>query len=388
MKKFHRALALFSASIVMSLQIVPAHAVDTEEPLTDADLYELEYERLLVEGNDDESAISLLSLDDNNPDRTLTITGGGIRYSWSALGNPITDTYFSDVPSPSFFSWQGSGSYRIASGNSSTSSNRYVDMTLGCVAGTYVDWSVPSVYLYEEGATLRFAGVVKMNFCGSWFNQQGFVSSDIVQSYGTDIVIYPDRMGIVVNGDLVTSVTSQGDGTFQFDHTLDMTETVISVAYRFYFDRTEKAPSQDKSSMGISTRGLWLYMNDDGFAKYTVPDASTVVNKQILDQVKQIPATIYNFFFGEDGDEVAEGFKSEVDGVIESGEGVREEFEALEKPNPSDTIPDKDTIIPQEEFQAYTAVFADVLQSKLVLPLMVMALSMALMAYVVYGKKG
>lgn len=386
MKKFHRALALFSASLIMSLHIVPAHAVEIEDPLTDVELYELEYERLLIEGNDDESAISLLSLDDENLDRTLTVVSGALKYYWYAVGNNISDV--TSLVTPKMFTWQGGGSYRLESGNYNTASNARVNMTIGNLAGTAVDWSVPSVYVYEEGATLRFSGVVKTSYCGSWFNSQQFVGYSIAENLGSEIVVYPDRMAIVVNGDVVSSTASSGNGTFQFDYTFDMTETVTSVAYRFYFDNEYKAPMYMTNAEGISTRGLYFYIDDNAFAKYVVPDASTVVNKQILEQVKQIPATIYNFFFGDDGDEVAEGFKSEVDGVIGSGDVVREEFEELQKPDPADTIPDINVIIPQEEFQAYTTVFADVLQSKLVLPLMVMALSMALMAYVVYGKKG
>lgn len=387
MKKFHRALALFSASLIMILHAAPAHAVEIEEPLTDEELYELEYERLLIEGNDDESAIALLSLDDNNPDRTMTISGA-IKYYWSAIGNDLSYTGFMNVASPLFFSWQGSGSYKIAQGDASTSSNKQVNMCIGSIAGTYVDWSVPSVYIYEEGSTLRFAGVVKAGFAGTWYQSGSFVDYNIAENMGSEIYLPPDRMSIVINGDVVTSVNAGSDGSFQFDYTYPMTETVTSVAYRFYYDVTEKAPMFMSNTTGISTRGLWFCIDDDALAKYTVPDASTVVNKQILEQVKQIPATIYNFFFGEDGDDVAEGFKSEVDGVIGSGDVVRDEFEELQKPDPADTIPDINVIIPQEEFRAYTAVFADVLESKLVLPLMVMALSMALMAYVVYGKKG
>lgn len=381
-----RALALFSSVMVLGLCVVPAQCLDIEESLTDEQLYELEYERLLIEGNDDESAIALLSLDDNNTDRTMTISGA-IKYYWGAIGNDLSYTGFYEVASPLNFSWQGSGSYKIAQGEQSTASNRQVNMTIGSMAGTYVDWSVPSVYVYEEGATLRFAGVVKSGFAGTWYQTGSFVDYNIAENMGSEIYLPPDRMAIVINGDVVTSVNAGNDGSFQFDYTYPMTETVTNVAYRFYYDETEKAPMYMTNTMGISTRGLWFCIDDNAFAKYVVPDASTVVSKQILEQVKLIPATIYNFFFGEDGDEVAEGYKSAVDSVIDSGEQVREEFEELDKPDPADTIPDINVIIPQEEFQAYTAVFADVLQSKLVLPLMVMALSMALMAYVVYGKK-
>lgn len=191
-----------------------------------------------------------------------------------------------------------------------------------------------------------------------------------------------------MNGDVIQTFEVADDGSVDLAFEYPMTGNINSLGYRWYYDTELHILVQDEDVTDVQTRGIYAEVVDNAVVSVYVEDAVVTKIDEVKQAVVQLPSTIYNFFFGEDGNEVAEGFKSEVDGVIESGEEVREEFEALEKPNPLDTIPDKDAIIPQEEFQAYTAVFADVLQSKLVLPLMVMALSMALMAYVVYGKKG
>lgn len=370
----------------LSVAQMPAMAVEVEELLTDEQLYELEYERLLIEGNDDESAISLLSLDDNNTDRTMTISGA-IKYYWFAIGNDLSDRVFYEVASPLNFSWQGSGSYKIAQGNESTASNRQVNMTIGSMAGTYVDWSVPSVYVYEEGSTLRFAGVVKSGFAGTWYQTGSFVDYNIAENMGSEIYLPPDRMAIVINGDVVTSVNAGSDGSFQFDYTYPMTETVTNVAYRFYYDETEKAPMYMTNTMGISTRGLWFCIDDNAFAKYVVPDAATVVNKQILEQVKLIPSTIYNFFFGDDGDSASSAFKSSVDSAISSGEAVRDEFSQMEKPEPEDIVPDVDQYAPLDQYTAYTDTFGALMENDTIVSLMMVSLGFAFLGYVFFGKR-
>lgn len=384
MKKFHRALALFSASLVMSLHIVPAHAVETDEPLTDAELYELEYEKLLIEGLDDEAV--LWSLDDRTSDRTFSYDGRIVftGSNWSGFPdiNNGTDSYFE--PNNNIeVDWQGSGGYLIGSGIHRINVT-YYQLFVG--SGTYIDYTAPSTYAYQDGGKLTFSGSVQMRLAETWYNSSSFVSIDVVPDYG-GVYAYPDRMALMVNGDVVTSVVSVGNGTFHLNYDYELSEPVYSVGYRFYYDSQQLVQASSNVS-NIKSLGLYLWLDDNAFVSEFVPEQYVPLFKEVITEVKQIPATVYNFFFGEDGDEVAEGFKSEVDGVIGSGEVVREEFEALQKPDPTDTIPDIYVIIPQEEFQAYTAVFADVLQSKLVLPLMVMALSMALMAYVVYGKKG
>lgn len=255
-------------------------------------------------------------------------------------------------------------------------------------ANSYQDWIVNATLVYEEGSLLQMNGTVKYTMQSSWFNQNAFVSSNTLEYISDVCVAVPDRLGILVNGDVIQTFEVADDGSVDLAFEYPMTGNINSLGYRWYYDTELHILVQDEDVTDVQTRGIYAEVVDNAVVSVYVEDAVVTKIDEVKQAVVQLPSTIYNFFFGEDGNEVAEGFKSEVDGVIESGEEVREEFEALEKPNPLDTIPDKDAIIPQEEFQAYTAVFADVLQSKLVLPLMVMALSMALMAYVVYGKKG
>lgn len=387
MKKLHRALALFFSFSFFLLLAMPAMAVEVEIPLTDAELYELEYEQFLIEGNDDESAIALLSLDDENLDRTWSYSGS-IRWYKTPVGNAITDTNISWLTptTPINFSWQGSGSYLLQTATASSTS--YVGMTVGCVGGMYQDWSVPSTYVYEEGASLRFVGTVKSYFTGSWYNSSTYVDYSMVENVGSTWVVYPERMAILVNGDVVASVASNGDGVFEFDYDYQMTSSVYSVAYRFYYDSTQKKYGTNSDATGsITTRGLWFFIDDNALAKYTVPDASTVVSKQILEEVKLIPSTVYNFFFGDDGDSASSAFKSSVESAISSGEAVRDDFSELAKPEPDEIVPDVDQYAPLDQYTAYTDTFGALMENDTIVSLMMVSLGFAFLGYVFFGKR-
>lgn len=390
MKKLHRALALFFAFLIMSLHLVSAHAVEVQEdtfvePFVARNL-EGDYSRLRDKNDlvlyalalSAENDVSLMSLDEETLDRSWYTSasvdyGGWFDHKTLAVGTKT-------------FSWQGNGFYRLASYSGSDKEEVWCRIYMN--ANSYQDWIVNATLVYEDGALLQMNGTVKYTMQCGWFNQNAFVSNNTVQYVSDACIAVPDRLGIIVNGDVIQTFEVGADGSVDLAFEYPMTGNVNSLGYRWYYDTEVHLLEEDFGVTDVQTRGLYAEVVDNAVVSVYVADPVVSKIDEVKQAVVQLPSTIYNFFFGEDGDEVAEGFKSEVDGVIESGDEVREEFEALEKPDPLDTIPDKDAIIPQEEFQAYTAVFADVLQSKLVLPLMVMALSMALMAYVVYGKKG
>lgn len=343
---------------------------------------------MLIEGNDDEAA--LFSLNDDNPDRTFSYTGT-MWWNENPNGNDIDEAlangYVKRIVSPQFLEWQGSGSYRIASGTGNSNS-RYTSMEIGVKAGTYIDFTTPVAYIHEEGSTLRFAGIVKSDYVGTWYNATAYVDYNVVETVGT-WVIYPDRMAILVDGDVVTSVESSGDGTFQFDYEYPMTKTVSELGYRFYFDTTHELEDANYDVTNIATRGVYFFIDDNALAKYTVPDASTVVNKQILEQVKLIPSTIYNFFFGDSGDDAASGFKSDIDSAVSSVDQVQQEIvDGLDKPEPDTIVPDLEDVVPQEDYAVYTDIFAPIMQSSLFSSMMLVVVSMAFVSYVLFGKKG
>lgn len=387
MKKFHRALALFLPVLLLCLHTVPAHAAEYEPTLTDEELYEMEFERLLTEGYDDQAA--LWSLDDRDPDRTFEYDGviyfTGANWSgWPQQYPPTSNN--SDVTfSPSNYvevDWQGGGGYRIGGGTHRIATASY---QLYVEAGTFVDYYAPSVYAYRDGGSLTFSGTVVMKLAETWYNSSAFISNDVVSSYG-GVEALPDRMALMVNGDIVTSITSSGNGVFQLNYEYELTEPVYSVGYRFYYDTTQHL----KQSSGVSniyTLGLYLWLDDNALVTEFVPEQYVPLFKEVITEVKQIPATIYNFFFGEDGEEAASSFKDSVDDAVGSGEQVRDEIDALVKPDPDAIVPDIQDHAPLDQYTAYTGTFGALMENDTIVKMMLVALAFAFGSYVLFGKK-
>lgn len=357
-----RALALFTTLFLFCFCSVSAVASNSV------------YANIYYWENADANGINSISIDDSVLDRTLSISSG-FYFGVESDAVRITNTTYN-------FSWEGNGRYNLAGYNYDTSSRQCWAENL---AGQIIDMEVYAGFPADPGGKLNFVGDVQYLLYPTGYSvNDGSTITQGAYTYG----LFPQRMQLLVNGAPVGEVyDTVGQGKFNFNFQYALDEYVNRIGYRFYFD-TAQEKSYNAPDATLS-KHLLMGIFDNAVVSVIEPAGEyTPYFQEVITEVKAIPSTIYNFFFGEDGDEVGEGFKSEVDGIIGSGEEVREEFEALEKPDPTDTIPDINVIIPQEEFQAYTAVYADVLQSKIVLPLMVMALSVALMAYVVYGKKG
>lgn len=331
---------------------------------------------------DDQAA--LFSLNDDIVDRVFSYSGnirwGGLRpsnYTTTGLtpNNPIN------------VDWQGGGSYRAGS---TTLSSARRECYLYVEAGSYVDFTAPSVYAYSDGSILNFSGTIRFSLAAGWYNSTAFYSQEIVVGNGGWLV-YPQRMAVLVDGEVVTSVSSTDNtGTFTLDYEYEMDSAVSEVGYRFYFDVTHSQYQNLDIENGINTRGLYYYLDDNGLVTFVEVEQYVPLFKEVITEVKQIPSTIYNFFFGDSGDDAASGFKSDVDSAVSSVDQVQQEIEeGLNKPEPDAIVPDIDDVVDQDAFVSYTNVFASVLQAgSLVADMMIIVCSFAFLSYVLFGKKG
>lgn len=194
---------------------------------------------------------------------------------------------------------------------------------------------------------------------------------------------------MLVNGEVVdTSYALDDKGNFEIDYAYEMDSSVTSVGYRFYFDETTSI-YESLNIEGIKTRGLYFFLDDDGMVEYVEVEQYVPLFKEVITEVKAIPSTIYNFFFGDSGDDAASGFKSEVDSAVSSVDQVQQEItEGLDKPEPDQIVPDITDIVPEDDYATYTDIFAPVVQSSLFSSMMMVVVSMAFISYVLFGKKG
>lgn len=342
----------------------------------------MEYERLLIEGMDDQAA--LFSLNDDIVDRVFSYSGN-IRWGGTRPSNYTTAGLTPN--NPINVDWQGGGSYRAGS---TTLSSARRECYLYVEAGSYVDFSAPSIYAYSDGSVLNFSGTIRFSLAAGWYNSTEFYAQEIVVGNGGWLV-YPQRMAILVNGEVVTSVSATDDiGTFTVDYEYEMDGAVTQVGYRFYFDVTNDQYQNLTIDTGIQSRGLYYYIDDNGLVTFVEVEQYVPLFKEVITHVKQMPATIYNFFFGDDGDDVAEGFKSDVDSAVSSVDQVQQEItEGLQKPEPDTIVPDLDDVISQDDLTSFTNVFASVLQTgSIIADMMLTVCVLAMLSYVFFGKKG
>lgn len=366
--------------------VCPAYAVDSSAPdlanelLTDEELYELEYEQLLISGMDDEAA--LFSLNDDDPDRLWTLSYGILR--WSC--RDIDSVDFNYGPDLLNFEWEGPGSYRLGSYTFTDGQNFG---SIRMKVGSYYDITAPVSYRYSDGSKLVFEGTLRYSTVVTWFNQTAFVDGNVMEYSG--VAAYPERVALLVNGDVVASFNASDTlGNFQIEYEHEMTETVNSIGYRFYYDsQVRVSGSYPNTSGSFTTGGLYFYFDDSAFVTSVESDVYLPLFQEVITEVKQIPSTIYNFFFGESGGDDAAGFKSEVDSAVSSVDQVQQEIaEGLDKPEPDEIVPDITDIVPEDDYATYTDIFAPVVQSSLFSSMMMVVVSMAFISYVLFGKKG
>ena len=326
--------------------------------------------------NPDLYGVSELSLDDSNLDRELTISSGFY------FGVSTSDE--TRVTSSSYgFSWEGNGRYNLA-GTVLESGSRTIFARNE--AGQIIDMQVASGFPSAAGASISFVGDVQfLLYPTSYSVNDGSTITAGGYTYG----LFPQRMQLLVNGEPVGDVyTSDGQGKFTFDYSHPLTSYVNQIGYRFYFDTAQ----QKSYSASDSTLSRHLLMGIFDNAVVSTVDAApeyVPLFQEVINEVKQVPSTIYNFFFGDSGDEAASGFKSEVDSAVSSVDQVQQEIEeGLDKPEPDTIVPDLEEVVPQEDYTVYTDIFAPVMQSSLFTSMMLVVVSMAFVSYVLFGKKG
>lgn len=227
MKNCKRLCSMAMTLLLCFLLVCPAYAAESSAPeLTDEELYELEYEKLLISGMDDQAA--LLSLDDTeNSDRYWSVYpqvwNSGILFG-KGYGNAVQVT-------SGQVSWQGNGRYTL---QKQVLSSNWADIYMRVYAGAYLDWYINSSFAKSATDTLQIRGTI-----------QGYLqTSDDIADYNTApltgqyvLNAYPQRIGLIVNGDLVNSWSAvDSTGTFVIEEEVKLTTAVTSIGYRFYFD--------------------------------------------------------------------------------------------------------------------------------------------------------
>lgn len=284
---------------------------------------------------------------------------------------------------PQEFSWKGNGRYNWQS-HYYSSASAYV---YGAVsAGAYVDFYSTDIYQSNAGGKLVLSGDVQF---WVWPAEFDINDGSSVPAVDSQYALYPQRMAVIVDGEVVSNAVTGSDGTFSVSAEIPNDDPVTNVGYRFYFDSNAYQYYQDTDG---STYYRYMKFNifDNGVVDVVAGEGEyTGLLTEIRETVIALPSTIYNFFFGDSGDDAASGFKSEVDSAVSSVDQVQQEItEGLDKPEPEQIVPDITDIVPEEDYATFTDVFAPVMQNQLMISLMMVVVSMAFISYVLFGKKG
>lgn len=323
--------------------------------------------------NADANGINSISIDDSVLDRTLTISSG-FYFGVESDAVRITNTTYN-------FSWEGNGRYNLAGYNYDTSSKQCWAENL---AGQIIDMEVNAGFPADPGGKLNFVGDVQYLLYPTGYSvNDGSTITQGAYTYG----LFPQRMQLLVNGAPVGEVyDTVGQGKFNFNFQYALDEYVNRIGYRFYFD-TAQEKSYNATDATLS-KHLLMGIFDNAVVSVIEPAGEyTPYFQEVITEVKAIPSTIYNFFFGDDGDSASSAFKSSVDSAISSGEAVRDEFSELDKPEPFDIVPDVDQYAPLEQYTAYTDTFGALMENDTIVSLMMVSLGFAFLGYVFFGKR-
>lgn len=199
--------------------------------------------------------------------------------------------------------------------------------------------------------------------------------------------IFPQEMQVLINdvplGDKFT-MTSEGY-TFN-EYIFEVTEPIFSVGYRFIYNQansgsvTTSGETQRKTGVKINDQGIWIETSDPS------PDDPT---PGLLDNLIQWVIGIYNSVFVPDSQkDDADAFQSEVSGTVTEADNVKTELDELEKPEPEEIDTDLSGIISDETYTQQTQIFVDLLKFEKITNMLMIVFTMALISYVLFGKKG
>ena len=346
---------------------MPVYAYESTEQV-EVDIFAIETEGYFPDRNQ-------LYVISQSVGRTISLNGtiqlGATGSNFKALTN-----------SSDSFTWKGNGRYNWLSTTLSSATTYIYGKVL---SGGYIDFYSDDVYQALDGGTLTVDGSVRF-----WLKPVCYSVNDgsSVLPYDEENSVFPDKISVIANGQVFDTFNSSGSGTFDVNVSIDMADPITCLGFRFYFDSNTYAYYQDSNTVG---KNMLFNIYDETSVLIDEPADETVpLIKEVIEHVKVLPATIYNFFFGEDGEDVADGFKSEVDDVTDEADRLQQEIEeGLAKPEPDTLVPDMDSVVDQDQFVAYTGVFGSILQSgSIIADMMFIVCALAMGSYVLFGKKG
>lgn len=238
-------------------------------------------------------------------------------------------------------------------------------------SGTYYDFSVPVSYSAEEYGSLTVGGNVSSYFYTTSANN-GRAFAQSVQ--------------LLVNGEPVGDVFAHGSTGATLDVEYEITEDITYLGYRFTFNQAISATTTNTSYP--SYVNLFLYVGDDGLFEFASPPQEDP-NTGLLQSIVQWIIGIYNSVFVPDSQkDDADNFQSEVSDTVAGADEVKDELDQLEKPNPEDIDTDLSDIITDDSYTQQTQIFADLLRFDKITDMLMIVFTMALISYVLFGKKG
>lgn len=288
--------------------------------------------------------------------------------------------------------WWDKGSYTISPAgndenkvmypviNRGMGSNVAMQPQITVPAGMYYDFSANVDYPVSEYSSLYVGGTVTSYL---------YVSSDTQNMlYVTGVCprVFPEYVQLLVNGVPVGTQFQHGSSGATLDETIEITEDVTTLGYRFFFNSANSGTAST-TTYGRTLYGC-VYVND--VTEFEVPEApeedpNTGLLQSLLDWI----IGIYNSVFVPDSQkDDADAFQSEVSGTVTEADNVKTELDELEKPEPDEIDTDLSGIISDETYTQQTQIFVDLLKFEKITNMLMIVFTMALISYVLFGKKG
>lgn len=205
--------------------------------------------------------------------------------------------------------------------------------------------------------------------------------------------MYPTSAQIIINDTVVSETVSRVNNEFTFDNvTVDITEDVYAIGYRFTYDNAQSYTLAN--SFSISHSDLVLYIDDSTSAVLTEKE-ETPVYIPILTEIKDFLSDIYGAIVGlftpdsgviEDSNQFVDDMTIVTDKIKED---VSEIEENTNRPPPEDLVPDITVIVDQsdENYISYMDGMSSLLASSTITNILLLMFSLAFCGYVLFGKK-
>lgn len=373
MKKVHRAFALFFVIIFAFTLSVPVYGLELGNGVESAevDIYAVDTEGYFPDRNN-------LYLITESAKRNLSYSGRFFVGRSASYGQAFTS-------GNSSFTWAGNGLYNWLS---ATLTSNSLDIFASVNAGSYIDIYSEDVYAAMDGGSLNLSGSVQFWLRPTSASPNNGVNQNMENS------LFPQRCGILANGEVVRTYTGSGSGLFNINYDFDTSEPTTNLGFRFYFDTAANVKYSNTGSGTVGRHLLFGIIDQSTVTVIEPPSREEQLLGEIVDNTShsntlldRIIGSFNNLLTGDLGKDKSDALNESVDEVIEDGNSVRDEFETLDTPEPEDINPDITEYAPVDDFTTYTNTFAPLWQTPFFVQLLMLALSVAFVGYVLYGKR-